>query len=127
MNARIAVPAFAIALASCAGNPQRLPVGLSPCNAVSTPGGFAVNATVENTSDRPIASLGLALSFYRDFRYTQYTASAHLRKELDPGRKREITFDVASPGARQTGQAMRCIVTHIGYMDGTSADVPPPS
>lgn len=125
MNARLAALACAAALASCAGNPQRLPIGLSLCEAVSQPGGFAVNATVENKADRPITSIALSLSFYRDFRYAQYTASAHLRKELDPGEKRSITFDVGARGARQSGQAMRCIVTHIGYMDGTSADLPP--
>lgn len=117
--------AAALALASCASNPQRLPIGLSLCNAVAQPGGFAVNATVENKSDRPISNIGLSLSFYRDFRYTSYTADAHLAKELDPGQKRDVTFDVSGPHSSQSGEALRCIVTHIGYLDGTSADIPP--
>lgn len=124
---KLSRPALALAalLASCAGNPQRLPVGLSLCNAVAQPNGFAVSASVENKSDKPISTLGLALSFYRDFRYSSYTASAHLRQELDPGQKREVRFDVSGPRGTQSGQALRCIVTHIGYMDGTSADLPP--
>jgi len=106
------------------GNPQRLPVGLSLCDAVAHPGGFAVRATVENKGDKPISNLTLGLSFYRDFRYTSYTADARLRNELDPGQKREVSFDVTGPPGAQSGQALRCIVTHIGYLDGTSADLP---
>lgn len=122
---RFAVFAAALALGSCAGNPQRLPIGLSICNAVAQTGGFAVDATVENKSDKPISSLALSLSFYHDFRYASYTGSAHLKTELDPGQKRGVRFDVSGPPVTQNGQALRCLVTHIGYMDGTSADLPP--
>jgi hypothetical protein len=125
MSRWAALAAAVLAFASCAGNPQRLPVGLSFCNAVAQADGFAVSATVENKSDKPIMSLALALSFYHDFRYTSYTASAQLSKELDPGQKRDVTFGVSGPRIAQTGKALRCIVTHIGYMDGTSADLPP--
>lgn len=124
MNARGSILLLTIALGACAGSPQQLPVGLSLCNAVAQPGGFAVEATVENKSDRPIANLTLALGFYHDFRYSQYTATSKLKQELDPGQKRDIAFTVNTPGVPQTGQAMRCLVTHIGYMDGTSADLP---
>ncbi len=115
----------AAVLTACAGNPQRLPVELSPCSAVERANGFAVGATVRNLSDRPIADLALAVSFYRDFRYASYSASARLKKELDPGDRRQVTFEVNAPGARQSGEALRCLVTHIGYLDGTSADIPP--
>lgn len=126
MNARAVFALFAALLASgCAGNPQRLPVGLSICNALQTPGGFTVNATVQNKGDRPIANLALAVSFYRDFRYSSYTATAHLKRELDAGQRREVTFAVSGPPGTQSGQAIRCTVTHIGYLDGTSADLPP--
>lgn len=125
MNVRFVPLALALALTSCVGSPQQLPVGLSVCNAIAQPGGFAVSATVENKGDKPISSLGLALSFYRDFRYTSYVASAHLEQELDPGQKRGVTFDVSGPHGAQSGEALRCIVTHIGYLDGTSADLPP--
>lgn len=121
---RLVVPALALALASCAGNPQRLPVGLSLCSAVPQDGAFAVRATVENKADKPLSNLSLALSFYHDFRYTSYTASARLKQELDPGQKRDVLFEVSGPNVAQNGQALRCIVTHIGYMDGTSADLP---
>lgn len=123
MNARIFALGIALSLASCVGSPQRLPVGLSLCNAVAQPGGFAVTATVENKGDKPISNLGLSLSFYRDFVYRSYTASAHLPKELDPGRKRDVTFEISGMPA-QSGEALRCVVTHIGYLDGTSADLP---
>jgi hypothetical protein len=124
---KVLLPALALVLSlgACAGNPQRLPVGLSICNAVATASGFSVSATVQNKSDKPITSLGLALDFYRDFRYAQFTASTHLRKELDPGEKRDVTFDVAAPAVKENGAPMRCLVTHVGYMDGTSADLPP--
>lgn len=127
MNARtlFALAAIGSALGGCAGNPQRLPVGLSLCNAVQSAGGFNVSATVQNKGNRPISSLALAVSFYRDFRYSSYTASAHLKQELDPGAKRAVTFAVSGPPGSQSGEAIRCTVTHIGYLDGTSADLPP--
>lgn len=119
--------AFALVLSACAGNPQQLPVGVSLCNAVATPAGFQVVANVENKSDRPITSLGLTTAFYQDFRYRSYTGSAHLKQELDPGQRRDVTFDISNNGkALSHGQALRCLVTHIGYMDGTSADAPAP-
>src|SRR5579862_9550701 len=117
MKASLPAFALAIALSACAGNPQRLPVGLSICNAVATASGFTVSATVQNKSDKPIISLGLALDFYRDFRYAQFTAATHLRKELDPGEKRDVTFDIAAPAVKENGAPMRCLVTHVGYMD----------
>ena len=118
--------AFALvtALAACASNPQGLPVGISLCDAAPIAGGFTVHTTVQNKSDRPISSLAFNMSFYRDFRYSTFNAPAHLSKELDPGEKRDISFQVAS-NARISGDAMRCLVTHIGYLDGTSADLPP--
>lgn len=123
MNVRVIALLCAPFLSACAGNPQRLPVGLSLCDAVAKPGGFEVTATVQNKGDRPISNLALALSFYRDFRYTSYTAATRLAKELDPGEKRDVRFDVTASN-QQTGEAIRCVVTHIGYLDGTSADLP---
>lgn len=118
--------ALALLLSACAGNPQQLPVGVSNCNAVAAPQGFDIVANVENKSDRPITSLALTTAFYQDFRYRSYTGTAHLKQELDPGQKRDITFDIANKGkSLSRGQAIRCLITHIGYMDGTSADAPP--
>jgi hypothetical protein len=112
------------ACTACASNPQRLPVRVSLCNAVASPNGIHIIATVQNASDRPISQLDLTTAFYQNFRYQRYTSSAHLSQALDPGRAREVTFNVAAQGAgRAHGQAMRCFVTHIGYMDGTFADV----
>jgi hypothetical protein len=121
----LSAAALTCILSACVSNPQRLPVGVSLCNAVPRGNVFAVTANVQNKSDRPISNLGLAVSFYRDFRYSSYTGSAHLPAELDPGQRREVTFDVTGPPGSQSGQAIHCIVTHIGYLDGTSADLPP--
>lgn len=125
MNRRFLLLTFAAFLASCAGNPQRLPVGLSVCNAIEQPSGFAVHATLENKADKPITGLALSLAFYRNFRYSQFSASTHFKKELDPGEKRDITLDVSAPSMKESGQAMRCLVTHVGFLDGTSADLAP--
>jgi hypothetical protein len=121
-----AVAALAVAMASCAGNPQRLPVGVSVCSTVARTNGFGIVANVENKSDRPISSLYLSTAFYQNFRYQRYTGSARLSSELDPGQKRDVTFAVEqSSGAKPQGQAIRCFITHIGYLDGTSQDAPP--
>ncbi len=113
-------------LAGCEGNPQRLPVGVSGCGALSTPSETAIQATIQNKSYRPIAQLDLTAAFYQDFRYAHFAASAKLRRELDPGQTRAVEFDIAdNGGARPRGEAIRCYVTHIGYLDGTSEDAPP--
>jgi len=70
--------------------------------------------------------MDLAAAFYQNFRYQKYTASAHLQQELDPGQKRNVTFVVGeAPSIHPQGQAIRCFVTHIGYLDGTTQDAPP--
>ncbi len=119
------LPALGIAVSACASNPQRLPVGVPACSTVARAQGFAIVATVENKSDRPISRLDLTTAFYQDFRYTRYTASAQLAHELDPGQKREVSFEVSGPAkVRPQSRAIRCFITHIGYLDGTSVDAP---
>lgn len=125
MKRALLAGALALSLGACASHPQRLPVGVSLCNAVTKADGFTVTATVQNKADKPITGLALSLSFYHDFRYSQFNASTHLRKELDPGQKRDVVFQVLAPSMKESGAAMQCLVTHIGYMDGTSADLPP--
>lgn len=117
--------ALVFALTACAGNPQRLPVGVSICNAVGAAHGFDVVATVQNKSNLPISRLDLTTAFYQNFRYQSFTGSAKLAKELDPGEKRDVTFRIAGAAhALPQGQAIRCFITHIGYLDGTSQDAP---
>lgn len=121
------VPALVLALAACASNPQQLPVGVSICSTSGTPAALSIVANVENKSDRPISRLDLAAVFYQNFRYQKFTASVQLKQELDPGQKRDITFEVDNAGgSKPHGQAMRCLVTHIGYLDGTSQSAPLP-
>ncbi len=125
-SAAVAPAALAFAMAACAGNPQRLPVGVSICNAVRTGHGLRIEATVQNESDRPISQLNLATAFYRDFRYARFAAFTQLDRELDPGQKRTVEFVVTASGQPvPQGEAIRCFITHIGYLDGTSADAPP--
>jgi hypothetical protein len=125
MNVRLLPLVLALTFGACASNPQRLPVRVSRCDAVAQPNGFTVSATVQNKSDKPISSLGVSVAFYHDFRYAQFSGTTHLRTELDPDQKRDITFDVTGPQVRENGRAMTCLVTHIGYLDGTSADLAP--
>lgn len=119
--------AAACLLAGC-GSPQRLPVALSLCSAVHQPQGLTIVATVENKSTVPIANLALSASFYQDFRYQSYSASSRVQPALDPGQKRSIAFSVEpAQGSQPSGEAIRCFVTHIGYLDGTAQNAPSPS
>lgn len=120
---RVAGAVLLAALSGC-GSPQRLPVQVFRCDAVQTRGGFDIHADVKNLGHTPIANLEISTEFYHDFRYTKYMADTRLRRELDPGDHRTIDFRVDT-GKAAAGEAMRCIVTHIGYLDGTSADIPP--
>lgn len=116
--------ALALLLAACTGNPQQLPVGISACHASRGPNGLEVIAAVENKADRPVSRLDMTVTFYQDFRYRTFTGSANLSKELDPGQRREVTFQTEGVGTAQPrGPAMRCFVTRIGYLDGTSQSV----
>lgn len=119
--------ALALLLTACGGNPQQLPVGISACRASSTAAQpFGVVATVESKADRPISQLDMTITFYQDFRYRTFEGSARLPQELDPGQKRDVQFQISgSRGAQPRGQAMRCFVTRIGYLDGTSQTVRP--
>ena len=83
--------------------------------------------TIENSSSVPISRLDVAAVFYRNFRYQSFTGSATLDPALDPGKKREVRFQAgrAQPSQPQ-GQAIRCYVTHVGYLDGTAQDAPRP-
>jgi hypothetical protein len=102
-----------------------LPVNVSGCSAQPSANGFDVTATVESRADRPISRLDMSMQFYQDFRYRKFTGFANLPQELDPGQKQSVKFAVTDAGgARVRGQAIRCFVTHIGYLDGTSENAP---
>jgi hypothetical protein len=116
--------ALALFAVACSGNPQQLAVRVGRCNAVQSGNRFTVIAQVENDSTKPISSMDLTADFYQQFQYTTYGATARLGKELDPGQKRDVTFLVASSNAMH-GEAMRCVVTRIGYLDGTSESIRP--
>lgn len=119
-----AFPAAAL-LAGCFGTPQGLPVDVSICSAVPRAGGFDIVAAVRNRSTKPISRVDVSASFYQSFRYRTFSAAALLKSELDPGERRRLTFAVTGIlGLAPQGQAIRCYATHIGYLDGTSADAP---
>jgi hypothetical protein len=113
-------------LPACSSNPQRLPVGVWQCAASAGAGGARLHAVIENRSDRPISELVMNSVFYQNFRYQRFSLDARLPQELDPGDRREVVFepDAGLASAPVRGQAMRCYVTHIRYLDGTSADAP---
>lgn len=119
--------AFALLLAACSGNPQQLPVGISGCRtSAASAQPFGIVATVESRADRPISRLDMTITFYQDFRYRTFEGSAKLPQELDPGQRRDVAFEVpAAHGTQPHGDAMRCFVTRIGYLDGTSQSVVP--
>lgn len=113
-------------LLACSANPQRLPVAISQCVARSADGSAHLEAVIENRSDRPISEVMMSSMFYQNFRYVRFNAQARFARELDPGDRRQAVFE-PDPGlasASVRGQAMRCYVTHIRYLDGTSADAP---
>ena len=113
-------------LLACSSNPQRLGVGVSQCAASAGARGAQLHAVVENRSDRPISGLAMNSVFYQNFRYESFTEQARLSQELDPGDRREVVFDTDArlASAPVKGQAIRCFVTHIRYLDGTTADAP---
>lgn len=123
---RLILLALALAPAACGGHPQQLPIGVSSCSAAALPAGLSIVARIENKSDRPISQIEIESSFYQNFRYQKLAAFAQLKEELDPGQTRNVTFAVAqAPAPQPRGQAMRCFVTHIRYLDGTSQEAPP--
>lgn len=112
----------AVLLASCSGNPQRLPVAVSNCRAVPAANGFAVTADIRNDAYKPIAGLRMAADFYTGFRYDTYALHARLPEELDPSQRRRVSFAGGAPPF--AGAALRCLVTGVRYLDGTAAAIP---
>lgn len=111
---------LALLLNACGANPQQLPVDVSGCHAAPQAQGFNVAARVDSKANRPISRLYMTMTFYQDFRYRTFTGYAELPQELDPGQHRDVTFQVANPSEpAPRGQAMRCFVTRVGYLDGT--------
>lgn len=116
--------AFALLLAACGGNPQQLPLDVSGCHAAPRAQTFDVIARIDSKADRPISRLDMSVTFYQNFRYRSFMASAKLAQELDPGQHSDVTFQLANPsGPVMQGQALRCFVTRIVYLDGTSQAV----
>ena len=108
-------------LSACGANPQQLPVDVSGCHASPRTQSFSVVAHIGSKANRPISRLDMAITFYQDFRYRTYAGYAQLAQELDPGQLRNVTFEISNGGgATLSGQALRCFVTRIGYLDGTS-------
>jgi hypothetical protein len=118
--------AASFALAGCFGNPQGLPVNISICSAAPDERGFDLVALVHNRATKPMSRIDVTAAFYQDFRYRDFSATAFLKNELDPGEARRVTFVVFHTVKQPPkGQAIRCYATHVGYLDGTSEDAPP--
>lgn len=112
----------ALALAGCGGNPQRLPVAVSNCRAVSAAHGSTVTAEIRNDAYKPISQIRMAADFYTGFRYRTYQLEARLPAELDPQARQLVQFTGGAPP--QAGAALRCLVTGIRYLDGSTAAIP---
>lgn len=120
MKRALLVAAFLAA--GCGGNPQGLPISVEHCRAPAD-GVMRLVAEVQNKSDRPIAQIDLSVTFYQYFRYETYVAGARMRKELDPGERRDVTFNIDARNVpRARGQALRCFATHLRYLDASTQD-----
>lgn len=124
MKAVAAAALFAFALAGC-GTPQRLPLEIPRCDAVRTAKGLTLNALVTSHATKPMNGLSVSVDFYHDFRTATVQGTASIRPELDPGQQRSVVFTIAAAPAQAQGRALRCIATHISYLDGTSEDLKP--
>ncbi|MDQ2872522.1 MAG: hypothetical protein M3R35_05290 [Candidatus Eremiobacteraeota bacterium] len=124
MIARIVSTALLVLLAGgCAGN--GLPLHVSGCTAVPSTGGVMLLARVRSEASKPIARARVLAEFYSDFRSSHLIAQATFAPELDPKQSREVRFSALDAGRESiTGDAMRCTVTHLDYLDGTNADLP---
>ncbi len=124
MKATAAGTLLAFALAGC-GTPQRLPLEIPRCDAVKMAKGITLTALVVSKAAKPISGLALSVDFYHDFRSATVQTSTSISPELDPGQQRSVVFKITAPPAQAQGRAMRCLATHISYLDGTSEDVKP--
>lgn len=111
-------------LTACASNPQQLPVDVSNCRASQDAQRVGVLAQIHSKANRPISGLDMDIAFYRDFQYRSFSGYAKLAQELDPGDKRDVRFEIDNSTGRLQGQAMRCFVTRINYLDGTFEAAP---
>ena len=122
MRLRIATAAALCALAACTGRGSSLPVSVSRCEGISA---SSLSATIRNDADRPIKRVSMITDFYQNFRSLHGTATAVVPGELDPGAERALTFAFDTPlPVAASGNATRCVVTRIDYLDGTSQSLP---
>ncbi|HEY8313178.1 MAG TPA: hypothetical protein VIG51_03310 [Candidatus Baltobacteraceae bacterium] len=111
-------------LASCAHQPQ-LPVTVRQCDAVVSGKSFVLDARVHSDARVPIRGVRVTVDFYSDFTYSHFVAEAKLARELDPGQTQIVTFQPVNAKSPVRGRAMKCTATHLDYLDGTTADLPP--
>lgn len=124
MRAAFSGVLLALALSAC-GTPQRLPLEIPRCDALKTANGITLTALVVSRATKPISGLAVSVDFYHDFRSATLQAATAIGPELDPGQQRSVVFKIATPPAQAQGRALRCLATHISYLDGTSESVKP--
>ncbi len=115
---------LALALSAC-GTPQRLPLEIPQCDAAKTANGITLTALVISKAAKPISGLAVSVDFYHDFRSASVQGSTSISPELDPGQQRSVIFKIPAPPAQAQGRALRCLATHITYLDGTFEGVKP--
>jgi hypothetical protein len=118
-----AVAAFAL-LCACGGGPKELPVRVKQCDTLVGKSSVLIDARIFNGADKPAKSIAVAIDFYHDFTAAHVTGTATFAKQLEPNATQTVPVTITSPTTGIGGRAQRCVVTHVEYADGTSADAP---
>lgn len=119
----LAAAAALVALSAC-GSPKELPVQVKQCDTVVGKNSVLIDARIFNGADKPAKSIDVAIDFYHDFTAVHVTGTATFAKQLEPNATQTVPVTITSPTTGVGGRAQRCIVSHVTYADGTSADAP---
>ena len=119
----LAAGAALVVLSACSG-PKELPVQAKQCDTVVGKNSVLISARVFNGSETPAKSIAVAIDFYHDFAAVHVTGTATFSKQLEPNATQTVPITITSPTTGIGGRAQRCVVTHVDYADGTSADAP---
>lgn len=120
----LAAVAALVVLSAC-GGPKELPVQVKQCDTVVGKNSVLIDARIFNGADKPAKSIAVAIDFYHDFTAAHVTGTATFAKQLEPNATQTVPVTITSPTTGVGGRAQRCVVTHVTYADGTSADAPP--
>ncbi|HVS45333.1 MAG TPA: hypothetical protein VMS32_01560 [Verrucomicrobiae bacterium] len=123
LRCKFALVALAMLGLTACGGPGGLPLHVRQCDTILEKGTVSVRALFRNRAAKPVTDAKLEIDFYHDFKFTRVIATADFHPNLEPLERRSIAL-ILTGAQGVTGQAQKCIVTHIDYADGTKADVP---